>query len=193
MTGLLESLAEGGVSLLKVLVPLILTTSLITAVTSKVLDRASHRNDRVRSGYADATRALVAFGELPYRIRRRTSDDPETLAVLVTRGHDLQETLACNQGWVAGENSVMLKVYLALLSELRAEVGEAANTAWTAPPITHPSDMTLGAAGGLPPMATEDRVNRWATAVSFRFGRRRLWAVNDRVFTWRLRRAGVVV
>ena len=40
-----------------------------------------------------ATRQLVAYAEYPYRIRRRTSDDPEELGRLAKLGHDIQEAL----------------------------------------------------------------------------------------------------
>ncbi|HEY6935142.1 MAG TPA: hypothetical protein VI452_17205, partial [Marmoricola sp.] len=76
---------------------------LITSVLGNVRTAATAR----REGYAKAVRTLIARGEYPYRVRRRVSDDPEVLAALVERGHDLQEQLAACRTWVASEHRVI--------------------------------------------------------------------------------------
>lgn len=189
---LMPDLFASGADALKALLTIGLPASLFTVLVTKALDRSAARDDRVRAGYADSTRALVAFGELPYRIRRRTSDDPAVLAALAALGHDMQENLACNQGWVAGENRHMLGLYQELLDELRQAVGPAANAAWAAPRISAPSQMTLGVESGIDPVPTTDCVRRWSLAVTYRFGWRRVLSLVPGFLAWRLGRVGAV-
>jgi hypothetical protein len=63
---------------------------LITAGIAGLRDAAAKRRD----GYASAMKALVARTEFPYRVRRRSSDSPETLTALTQLGNDIQEQLA---------------------------------------------------------------------------------------------------
>ena len=192
MTVIADILKGGGEMALEVLVPVILSSSVIAVIVTKMLDRSAARSERVRQGYADATRALVAFAEFPYRIRRRTSDDPETLAALASLGHEMQESLACHQGWVAGEHPVMLKLYEQLLAEMRSAVGPAANAAWGEVPIRSPQAMVLGPAAGLEPIPTADCVRRWSRGVTYRFGWHRAWSWSGKLLEWHLTRGGVL-
>src|SRR3546814_20804165 len=74
-----------------------LVAGLITTILSNLRASATSRRD----GYANAVRSLIARAEYPYRVRRRISDDPEVLAGLVGRGHDLPEQLEIGRQWEA--------------------------------------------------------------------------------------------
>jgi len=69
---------------------------LITNVMGNLRASAATRRD----GYVNAVRVLIARAEYPYRVRRRVSDDPDVLAALASRGHDLQEQVAACRTWV---------------------------------------------------------------------------------------------
>ncbi|WP_344013609.1 hypothetical protein [Streptomyces thermospinosisporus] len=86
---------------------LVLGSSVVAGALGHILTGlragATVRRDR----YAAAVKVLVARIEYPYRIRRRTSDDPEVLSTLAITGHDLQETLAESRAWIATESTVL--------------------------------------------------------------------------------------
>jgi hypothetical protein len=65
----------------KVAVPLLigllgLAGVIVTAAVSAISGRWAQATNRHRDAYAAAVKTLVAWAEYPYRIRRRTSDDP---------------------------------------------------------------------------------------------------------------------
>jgi hypothetical protein len=71
----------------KVAVPLMValigfTGVLATVTITTVAGRWAQATNRRRDAYAAAIATLVAWAEYPYRIRRRTSDDPVELARL---------------------------------------------------------------------------------------------------------------
>ena len=109
--------------------PLILTSGVASVLLAKLIERGSNRDERVRDGYADSTAVLVAWGEFPYRVARRTSDEPDVRAALVGRAHDAQEALACRRAWVVCESVVMGEVYSATIGQLRPQVAEATQAA----------------------------------------------------------------
>lgn len=116
------------------------------AVTSH-LDRSAARRDERRVRYAEAVSTLVAWAEFPYRVRRRTSDEPETLAALAAIGHDLQEKLACHEAWIAADDPTIAITYLEARDKLGPTVAAALENAWTSPHVAGPADMVLGDRG----------------------------------------------
>jgi hypothetical protein len=140
---------------------------LIGTVLANLRATAAVRRDR----YALAVRALIARVEYPYRIRRRTGDDPATLAALAERGNDLQERLAESRAWVAAENRVLAEVYNECLAAVDAPVKRACTAAWTAGPVTSAAGMNLV---GFGPGDQQAIVSRLECAIAYRFGWRRL-------------------
>jgi hypothetical protein len=141
--------------------------SLITSIVG----RRAEATERRRMAYSEAVEALVSWIEYPYRVRRRTSDNPATLDLLTELGHDLQERLACHQTWVAAECIWAGETYERVLAGIRGPCAEATKSAWEATPITAAAGMNLRdfGAGDLQPWV---RAMRQATA--HRFGWRRL-------------------
>lgn len=125
-------------------VVLALVVAIIAHAITSHLDRAAARRDERRVRYAEAVSTLVAWAEFPYRVRRRTSDTPETLAGLTSIGHDLQEKLACHEAWIAGDDPTVAVAYLQARDKLAPVVAEALENAWTSPPISDPAEMVLG-------------------------------------------------
>lgn len=153
----------------------------ITALLAGLRTGATTR----REGYAATTQCLVAWAEYPYRIRRRTSDEPETLAELADRGHDLQEQLARQRVWVAGEHRVLSEVLDHVVEALRVAVRDANQEAWQASPVTTPAQMNLN---GFGPGDIDTHVQKLERAVAYRFGARRL--LPPRLLRRRLRQHG---
>jgi hypothetical protein len=153
------------------LVPLVLGSAvlgaLLTLVGKNLRDNAVVRRDK----YAAAVGHLAAWNEYPYRIRRRTSDDPETLTRLADLGHQLQIDSACHRGWVAGESTTVGNLYDAWLEHVQAAAKGPASQAWQEGPVTDAAGMNLNDFG--PPSAAP-AVAAVEAALAYRFGLRRL-------------------
>lgn len=168
---------------------LVLSSSLVVAVVGHIVASLRASAETRRAGYAEMSRVLISRVEFPYRIRRRTSDTPETLAQLSRIGSDIQERLAAQRTWVAGESRAVAKVLDHVCGVLDANLREAASDAWTHPPITDPSDMVLGGWG--PGADARAPLELFRQATGFRFGVRRLvpgWAWRRWVMRGRSRR-----
>ncbi|BAH47247.1 hypothetical protein ACVH9Z_37175 [Rhodococcus opacus] len=152
-------------------VPLALGSSvlggLLTAGISGLRETAGKR----REGYTLATRTLVARAEYPYRIRRRTSDNPETLTALTQLGGDIQEQLTASRIWVSTESLRLGKIYAKTIANIDAAVGPATQDAWSQPPVTSGNQMNLNGWG---PGSQDDHITAFERAVRWRFGILRL-------------------
>ena len=138
----------------------------VSVILAKLGDAAARR----RAGYAEAIAALVAWSEYPYRIRRRTSDDPEVLADLAALGCDLQERLVHAETWVTCEHPATAEVWRQVRGAIGAEVGPACQQAWEEPPVASASGMNLGSWG---PTGVAMQIARMEFAARSRFGWRR--------------------
>ena len=96
-----------------------------------------------RDGYAQAMKTLVAFQEFPYRIRRRTSDTPETMAALAERGHDMQEQLAYWQLWIDTEHKTLGTAFRNASKAVRGCITPHVQHAWRCPPVTAAGSMVI--------------------------------------------------
>jgi hypothetical protein len=152
-------------------VTLALSSSVVGGLVSAGLGSLRSSADARREGYAETSRVLIARVEFAYRVRRRTSDDPEVLAELSRIGSDIQERLAARRAWVAGENRTMARILDDVCASVSAASGQWTSDAWTRAPVTAPEQMNLGDWG---PKTAEQELNRFRKATSFRFGLRRL-------------------
>lgn len=141
--------------------------TVITTVVAGVRATSSARRD----GYAAAIEAVVAWCEYPYRVRRRTNDDPATLAGLADLGHDLQERLARHGAWVSAENSTLGRVFEQVTTALKGPVGLAIAEAWNTSPVETAQGMNVAPFG---PGDLSLELNRLHVAVAYRFGMRRV-------------------
>lgn len=148
----------------------LLSSSAVAAAFGAVRAGAAER----RREYTAAARALTAWAEYPWRIRRRTSDQPEGLAALADRGHDLQETLADREAWCAAEHEVMGQLMAHLRTQLSVPVRPAIEKAWAETDlITEGADMNLSDKFIVDSRADELR-SCFSACVYERFGARRL-------------------
>lgn len=154
---------------------------LITIAAGRITAAASSR----RAGYAAVVGDLVAYAEYPFRIRRRTSDDPDELARLAGLGNDIQERLMRSEAWVAGESRWMYERLRDARRALATTVGEASQAAWDAEPVTTARGMNLGCWG---PRNVSSVVESFESAIGCRFGWRRLACVVGVQPGWRQHR-----
>ena len=163
-------LAEADTSLWPAVIGLIGVT--VGGVLTWILGRRGEATDRRRAGYAAAMSTLVAYTEYPFRIRRRTSDDPAELHRVAEVGHDLQQELRCHEAWIASESRKVGKVYADARRGLAAVLGATCNDAWASPPIEAAAGMNLVGWGPDPAIARA-HVERFESALACRFGWRR--------------------
>lgn len=154
------------------IVTLVLGSSLVTLVVGKLIDQGASAAAARREGYARAARALVAWNEYPYRIRRRTSSGADVVAELVERGHSLQEELAAVHAWVAADAPWLGDVFAAVRNEMNSTVSASCNEAWETAPATTTAGMNLNGWG---PGSPEASLAKLHEAASWRFGGRRLF------------------
>lgn len=149
----------------------ILGSSVVAGLIGTVLGNTRANAAVRRERYAQVVRCLVAWVEYPYRIRRRTSDEPATLTALADRGHALQEQLAESRAWVAAESRALSEVLDSCIRDITTLVGPACVAAWQASPIATSAGMNLGDFG---PRGIQHIVARMECAIIYRFGVRRL-------------------
>jgi hypothetical protein len=149
----------------------VLGSSVVAGLIGTILGNTRANAAARRERYAQVVRCLVAWVEYPYRIRRRTSDEPATLTALADRGHALQEQLAESRAWVAAESRALSEILDGCIRDITKLVGPACVAAWQQPPIATSAEMNLGDFGL---RGTQHIVARMECAIIYRFGIRRL-------------------
>jgi hypothetical protein len=132
------------------------------AIVVFALRAAAAAQDRKREMCARALADALAWLELPYRIRRRKDDSPETLALLAGHAHSLQEKLLFHSAWLCIELPSTAPLYHTLLQSVRAIAQEPLKEAWCSPAIAHPEQMNLGS---LVPPPPADQITAFCQAV----------------------------
>lgn len=125
-----------------------------------------------RRTYAEAVRAVIAWAEYPYQVRRRTSDGVEELARLRDLGHRLQGDLEYHRALLAAESPTLGNLYGEIVAGVKGACGDWIADAWAQPPIQKPTEMVLGDWG---PGSFVAEVDRLRVTIGRRFGWRRFW------------------
>lgn len=136
-----------------------------------VAGRIAQERNRRRDLYSRAVRAVIAWVEYPYKIRRRTSNDPEVLAELAATGHRLQQDLAYFQTWLATDKSSLGILYGDVVRNVKMRCSAALDEAWSADPVDEPTDMVLNGWG---PQDCSAEIQRLQKGIGARFGWRRI-------------------
>lgn len=133
---------------------------------------ASRRKER-RERYAAAAATLAAWIEVPFIIRRRTSNDVETLTRIVEHVQRLQHQLNVDHAdfrsdcdWLADQRAYAQGI-------IQRECSSYINEAWNSPPIKTTSDLVLGDWG---PQDQRRHVEAFVSQLKWRFGFR--WFLN---------------
>ena len=142
--------------------------AVLGAIANMVFGRVNEATDRRRNRYAEAVQTLVAWTEFPYRVRRRTSDDPATLTALANHGHDLQERLAYHQARIATDHPDLARTYAETRAIINVAVGPVISDAWEHKPVAKPSDMNLSGWGPGPECAAA--ITHLQNEIQNRFG-----------------------
>lgn len=166
----------------------VLGASLLAAVLTSVLTGLRGLATARRDNYAAVVESVVAWAEYPYRVRRRTDDEPATMTRLVELGSDLQENVARRRAWVETESPAVGEEIGRVIENVRSRVGPSIAEAWRTPPVTSAAGMNVSPFG---PGDLSQELDRLHGAIKWRFGLRRLapnWFVK-----WRLAAADPLI
>lgn len=125
---------------------------------------------RRRENHAAAVRALFAWHELPYQIRRRLNDEDEEIARLRDLGHALQQDLAYYEALLTSENAHLGRAYTDAKAAIKEATRDVIAEAWQSPPAGGPDGQVLNGWGpGAPASALPSLLDE----LPWRFGWRR--------------------
>ena len=119
----------------------------LVAVLVYFLGQRQATVERKRRASAEAIADALSWLELPYRIRRRTSDTPETLGALAERVHHLQERLLFHDNWLRIEVPQAYPKYQELVRGVKEVALPFIREAWNTAPIDGASSMNVGDLG----------------------------------------------
>lgn len=128
-----------------------LETIIVAALTALVTQSAaalwiSRRENqaRQRKQFSEALAAVIAYGELPYMIRRRRADTPEAERVRIAEEiRTIQERLAFNHAWLRSESGVVADAYDNLVSTMKDMAGSEMHKAWKLPATESDGQMNI--------------------------------------------------
>ena len=120
------------------------TSAVASAVLAYLLGQRRTSVERKRTLCAEAIADALQWLELPYRIRRRPDDTPQTLTALGDRINDLRERLQFHEKWLRIEIPQSVASYQRLVGEVIAAAGQEIENAWNASPAQSASNMNVG-------------------------------------------------
>jgi phosphate/sulfate permease len=124
-----------------------LLAAVITAAVTLVLARRKHLEEeraRVAVVFAEAAKAVAAYLEMPYAIRRRNHKQPEEERVRLSQEMSkLQADLSFYLAWTAAESTEVGLQYQELVTKLRQVAGTACHEAWEAAAPTSDAQMNI--------------------------------------------------
>ena len=112
------------------------------------------RRDRRRDLYSAAYKAVVAWAEMYYRVRRR---DPEKPYEIVELFHELQGEIDYHDGWISIESPELARAYREFVRLVKTKTEPTINTAWTEPPCKPRDDYTSPSGANQPSIEAERR------------------------------------
>jgi hypothetical protein len=161
-----------------VVIPLVVAVvGILGGIVLGSLNRREEARAHRQEFYAEAVKAVVEWMEYPYRIRRRTTDDPSELRRLAEIGHGIQERLAYYRTWTLIDDPRTGAVYASVIEGIRERVGSACRDAWTVNPVSSPEGMNLHSWG---PGSMRPELESLEQAVGQRFSRRRFHSLSMR-------------
>lgn len=170
----LEALGASGV----VAVVGALLAVLLTAYCTALARRSAERSAR----YSVMVGTLTSWAEMPYRVRRRLSDDPAVVQPLMDKFHDLQEQLALDSAQLAAECQWLFKRHVLAARTVRDAVRPFIVEAW--------DDAARGVdamnLNGWGPTGCTQAIEVFQAELRYRFGWRRV--VNPIRLLWQVRR-----
>lgn len=124
-----------------------LLAAILTATVTVLLARRRHLEDeraRVADVLSEGSKAVAAYMEMPYAIRRRNHKDPAAERVRLSQEMaKAQADLSFYLAWTAAESATVGAAYEELVTQLRRTAGAACHDAWLDPAPTHDADMNI--------------------------------------------------
>jgi hypothetical protein len=162
-------------------------TGIALAILPLAVAAISKRRAERRSRYATMAATLTAWSELPYWIRRRTSNTATSIDAIRCHIHDIQEQLVLDRVDLRMDCGWLADVRDRVQSEIQAATKPWIDEAWNTPPISTTSEMVLGGWG---PARLNDLVEGFAREAQWRFGWRRTVNPPRLLMAWLRRRRG---
>jgi hypothetical protein len=97
-----------------------------------------------RTACARAIADVLAWRELPYRVRRRRDNEVSTRTELVERIHGLQESINYHENWLRIEIPEAQPEFASLVRRVKETVAEPLQAAWEDEPVSSAAGMNLG-------------------------------------------------
>jgi hypothetical protein len=124
-----------------------LFAAVITALVTVLLARRKHLEDersRLTTIFSEASKAVAAYKEMPYAIRRRNHEDPAAERARLSQAMAaVQADLSFYLAWTAAESDTVGAEYATLVQHVRRVAGVACHDAWLDPAPTQDSDMNI--------------------------------------------------
>jgi hypothetical protein len=114
------------------------------ALLAYLLGQRQAALERKRRACAEAIADALSWFNLPYRIRRRLSNEPETLNALNERINSLRERLEFHEMWLRVEVPKAHPHFHQLVLAVRQASRSAIEEAWESAPIRTASQMNTG-------------------------------------------------
>lgn len=110
-------------------------------VSGYLLNQSRTRRERRATAFAEALTVLRRYQDYPYKIWRRTGDDPDTRAALADEQNATGMATSFQHSWLQVDAPVVGEAYRALLDVARRERQASYETAWQSPPIRDAKGM----------------------------------------------------
>ena len=123
------------------------TASVIVFVLTAVVATVKDRDNRRRETYSQAFRAIAAYKEFPYVVRRRRLGDASLAADERARISEelrqVQQELSYFTVWMETESPLVALKYRTLVDETRRLAGHQIHDAWSEEPVGDDRGMNM--------------------------------------------------
>jgi hypothetical protein len=113
------------------------------ALIGYLLSQHAARRERKSKIYAEALATVRSLEEMPFRIRRRPSSDPETRAALATRLSDVFTDLRFHIAYLQVDSKVVGDSFIDLVDRTREFGAKFRMDAWESPVMIADADMNM--------------------------------------------------
>ena len=118
--------------------------SVLGALIVYFLTQRAAAHSRKREACASAIADALQWLEIPYRIRRRVDDQPETIAAITGHIHGLQESILFHLSWLRVELPAAHDEYHQLVTAVKTGTGKVIQESWESAPAHDPKNQNLG-------------------------------------------------
>lgn len=113
---------------------------------AQALVRLRETRDRRRTEYGKAFAAALGWAELPYRVARRLSNEPDACRPLIDALHDAQREILFHRGWLNTVSPDIADAYDTFVATIKQQTAPHLQSAWQREPTGPAAAAVLGAA-----------------------------------------------